>query len=410
MTSRNRRVIVMKTLAQTTAMKLVPSISTRPRRALRCVPLLVQVCAACSTSADLAEAPSDAAISPNSSDAAVNVGTRSDAAARSSDDAKAVFSLDGGALPPPPTVCTASASALLPRPAEGLLVLDRSTAMADLAASGTSKWAVAVSAVGQATSSGSTAWGLMLYPKADPSGGCCTMPTDDMAPGVEVTPDVLSSSSIDSALADAAPTGMGRPMARALVQAGNYLSTRGTSTSKYLILVAAAEPTCASDDLCSDIDDARSKDAVAHVASLLGIPVAVVAVALAPSANSMQTGQAQQFFTDLAKAGGMPNTTPNQPAYYAPASSSDLAAALASLASRMRSCSFALGNPANSTANAQVTLGDARIPRDVTHQNGWDFGDGDTSVVLYGKPCADARSSSTPTSIQFMTFCPEAVF
>jgi hypothetical protein len=213
-----------------------------------------------------------------------------------------------------------------------------------------------------------------------------------------------------AAFAQSPATGIGRPMARAITQAGNYLSARSTSTSKYLVLVAAAEPTCANDDLCFDADNSRAKDAVTHAASLLGIPVAVVAVALTPSSNSLQTGKSQQFFTDLAKVGGMANTSPNQAAYFAPTSSSEAAASLASIASRMRSCSFSIASPATYTANVQVTLANVRIPQDVTHQNGWDFGDGGTSVVLYGKPCADVRSASTATSIQFTSFCPEAVF
>jgi hypothetical protein len=284
--------------------------------------------------------------------------------------------------------------------------------MAEALPAGASKWATSASAIAQAAASGSTAWGLMLFPKARAGGECCAMPADDLAPEVEVAPDVQSWSAIGATFAQGSATGIGRPLARAVVQAGNYLDARPTSTSKYVVLVAAGEPTCANDGLCSDADsadDTRSEEAVTHVASLLGIPVAVIAVGLPAANNSYQTGRAQQFFADLAKLGGMPNTSQSQPAYYAAASTAELAAALASIASRMRSCSFALASPAASTQDAQVTLAEVRVPQDVTHQNGWDFADGGTSIALYGKPCADVRGASGATSIQLTTLCPLAV-
>jgi hypothetical protein len=285
--------------------------------------------------------------------------------------------------------------------------------MAQALPSGASKWAASESAIAQAASSGLVAWGLMLFPKVAAGGDCCAMPTDDLAPEVEVAPDVQSATAIDATFAQGSAKGMGRPLARAVVQAGNYLAARPTSTSKYVVLVVAGEPTCANDGLCSDADsadDARSKEAVTHVASLLGIPVAVTAVGLPETNNSYQTGRAQQFFADLAKLGGMPNTSQSQPAYYAAASTSDLAAALASIASRTRSCSFALASPPTSTGDVQVSLAGVRVPQDMTHQNGWDFADGGMSIVLYGKPCADVRGASGPISIQFTALCPLAVY
>jgi len=312
---------------------------------------------------------------------------------------------------PPPT-CTVGTTTLYPRPAEVLLVLDRSTLMADaIASDGTSRWTATVAAVESAVvaSQDATAWGLMLFPKSTGDSTCCQMPTNDLSPEVEVAPDLQSAPSISAALAQGAPTGVGAPTARALIQAANYLVARSTSTAKYIVLATAGEPTCASDGLCSgaaSTDYARTKDAVAHVASVLGVPVAVAAIDLPAAKNSLQPSGQLQLFADLANLGGMPNTTPGQRAYYAIAGTSDLVTALGTLNAQMTSCSFAIPNPVAWPDNVAVLLSENRIAQDTTHQDGWDYGDGGTSVVLFGKPCDDARSLQGLASLAFVTSCP----
>jgi hypothetical protein len=314
--------------------------------------------------------------------------------------------------PLPPGTCAVETTTLHPRPAEVLLVLDRSATMAALTTSGgTSKWTATVEGVESAVkaSQDATAWGMMLFPKSTGDSMCCQMPTDDLSPEVEVAPALQSASSISAALAQDTPAGVGTPTARALIQAANYLAARSTSTSKYIVLATGGEPTCASDSLCAGAaatDYARTKDTVAHVASVLGIPVAVAAVALPPGTNSYQPSGRLQLFTDLANLGGMPNTTSGQRAYFAIASASDLSTALGTLNAQMTSCSFALPDPVAWPNNVAVSLGENRIAQDTTHQDGWDYEDLGTSVVLFGKPCDDARSLKGLASLVFVTACP----
>jgi hypothetical protein len=101
-----------------------------------------------------------------------------------------------------------------------------------------------------------------------------------------------------------------------------------------IVLASGADPSCASDSLCTGVattDYARPKETVAHVASVLGIPVAVAGIALPATGNSIQPNSRVQPFTDLANLGGMPNTTKGQAAYYAAGSGSELTAVLVSL-------------------------------------------------------------------------------
>ncbi|HEX7506564.1 MAG TPA: hypothetical protein VF550_07315 [Polyangia bacterium] len=329
-------------------------------------------------------------------------------------------SVDGGqsTYNPPPVVsvpgCTAGTTTLHPRPAEALLVLDRSSSMADtITADGTSKWNAAVSAIESAVlaSQDTTAWGMMLFPKGSGDSACCQMPANDLLPSVEATPALQSAQAIAAALAQSSPGGVGTPTARALVQAANVLLARATSTSKFIVLATGGEPTCASDGVCdgaATTDYTRTKETVAHVASVLGIPVAVVGIALPSASNSLQPNGRLQLFTDLANFGGMANTTAGQPAYYSTGTTADLGAALGSLSSKMTSCSFALPNPVAWPDNVAVLFAENRIAQDTSHQEGWDYGDRGTSVVLFGQPCDDARKLAGRASLDFVTGCPAA--
>ena len=337
------------------------------------------------------------------------------------DAAAAGASVDGGVsgndpvpVVVPDATCTVGSATLHPRPAEVMLVLDRSAAMADATAvDGTSKWAAAVSGINNAvvTSEGVTAWGLMLFPKPSGDTNCCQMPANSLATVAvaEVAPELRSAQAIAVTLAESDPTGVGTPTAQAIIQTANLLVSRTTSTSKYVVLATAAEPTCASDGLCSGastLDYARTKDAVAHVASVLGIPVAVAGIALPSASNGYQPNGKVQLFTDLANLGGLANTAKGQPPYFAVASAADLTAVLGSLGARMTSCSFALPVPVAWPDNVAVVLSGNRIPRDTSHQDGWDFADTGTSVVLYGKPCDESRQVAGGASLSFVTACP----
>jgi hypothetical protein len=374
---------------------------------------------ACQSAGSIGYEPvADAGWTPRSSDSGVpkaadatTIALAIDGGLPPSVDAGAAPSADTGS-PAGTPACLPSISTLAARPAEALLVQDRSTAMAEPLASGSSKWAATAAGLGTAVASGTVAWGMMLFPKVGADGDCCEMPTSDVAPEVEVAPTVAPAALL-ATFAETPATGVGRPLARAIVQAANYLSARTTSAAKYLVLVAGGEPTCSSDGLCSGAstaDFARTKDAVTHAGSLLGIPVAVAAVGLTSTSNSLQPGPIQQLFGEMAKLGGMANTAPGQPAYYAASSADELAAGLAAIVAQMKSCSFALPVPYDWRAEAQVTLSDVRLAQDPTHQDGWDFADAGTSIVLYGKACAAARAASAPVALQLLPSCSIPVY
>lgn len=327
--------------------------------------------------------------------------------------ASAAVDLGGaGGLGPAAPDCMAGSTILAMRPAEVLLVQDRSSSMAaTITTGGTTKWEALTTALGRVfeSTSAATAWGLMLFPK--PSGdatACCQMPTNDNKPVLEVAPSPQAGQAIINALEGATPNGNGTPTARALIQGANALAARTTSTLKYMVLVSAGDPTCASDNTCNSsatLDDTRTKDAVSHIASVQGIPVGVVAIGLPTSSNSYQRSPTQQLFVDLANAGGMPNVTKGQPAYYQADTPDQLLGALTGLQGKMRSCAFAIASPVALPDGASVKVDGVTIARDNTKQDGWAFGDGGTSVVLYGKLCESYRNSSVRPTLELATTC-----
>lgn len=305
------------------------------------------------------------------------------------------------------TSCLPSVYALHARPAEMLLVQDRSAAMAELVGAD-SKWSMSNAAIVKVAELPTASWGMMLFPKAGLDGECCQMPSSDLAAEVEVMPSSGSAALLATTFQKSAATGRGRPMARAITQAATYLHARATSTAKYIVLVAAGEPTCSEDGLCSaenTSDATRTKDAVTHATSRLGIPVAVVALGLASSGNALQPVATQQLFADLAKLGGMASATSSQQAYWAATTTDELARILTTIAAQTKSCSFVVPTTIRWPADVQILLSDVRLSRDSTHQDGWDFADDETSVVLFGKACTVARTASDPVTMKLQPSC-----
>lgn len=305
------------------------------------------------------------------------------------------------------TSCLPSVYTLRARPAEVLLVQDRSAAMAELVGTD-SKWSMSGAAIVKVAELATASWGMMLFPKATLDGECCQMPSSDLAAEVEVMPSSGSAALLATTFQTSAATGRGRPMARAITQAASYLHARATSSAKYLVLVAAGEPTCSEDGLCSaenTSDATRTKDAVTHAASRLGIPVAVVALGLPSNSNVLQPVATQQLFADLAKLGGMGSATSSQQAYWAAATTGELERVLAAIAAQTKNCSFVVPAPIVRPADVQVLLSDVRLSRDSTHQDGWDFADDETSVVLFGKACTAARTALDAVVMRLQPSC-----
>ena len=304
----------------------------------------------------------------------------------------------GGAGVDGPT-CGVQKFPLAKVPPDLLIVLDKSGSMHDMP-DGTrcpqgdcgpmSKWTQMTAAINQVVMSTQAAirWGIEFFP-ADDSCAVEAMPAAPIAD--------LNAAAVAMAIATTAPDG-GTPTRAAITSASVYESTLPDANPKYILVATDGQPNCvegAADDLLPD--DLATIQAVRDSAAR-GIPVFVVGIGLVPEATQTLTG--------MAVAGGEAQAA--DPRYYPVASTADLVAVLDTIGGMVGSCSFSLGAVPPDPNNIAVVANGAKIPRDITHTEGWDYGTGQTSVQLFGHFCDDAKAGNLKDA-QAIFGCPGVV-
>jgi hypothetical protein len=177
----------------------------------------------------------------------------------------------------------------------------------------------------------------------------------------------------------------GTPTAEAIDAAVQYFNGANDGNTHYILVATDGEPSC--------------NDPVASIttAANMGIKTIVVGIGASGAATTL---------TNMANAGGMPNTTPGQAAYYQVNNTADLVSALNKITGQLVSCTYPLSMvPANPDYVEIDDNNGMKIPRDKTHMNGWDYGAGDMSIIFYGAACDNLQKGVT-TSIQAVFGCP----
>ena len=300
-----------------------------------------------------------------------------------SEDSGAGAGADGGPIDGP--ACGVQKFPLAKVPPDLLIVLDKSGSMRDMPdgtrcdtgdCGPTSKWTQMTAAINQVVMSTDAAirWGIEFY-AADESCAVETMPAAPIAD--------RNAAAIAMAIAATMPEG-GTPTRAALSSASLYESTLPDSNPKYILVATDGQPNCvagAADDLAPD--DVATIQAVSDSAAR-GIPVFVVGIGMIPEAT--------QTLTAMAIAGGEAQAA--DPRYYPVASTADLVGVLDTIGGMIGSCSFGLGTVPPVPENIAVLANGVKIPRDITHNDGWDYGTGQMSVQLFGHWCDDAKAGS----------------
>lgn len=161
------------------------------------------------------------------------------------------------------------------------------------------------------------------------------------------------------------------------------------------MLATDGEPNCA-------VSGRSSKDATASIqavkdAAAAGTPVFVVGVATAKTATTATLNA-------MAIAGGRPRDDPAL-RYYAVDTAEDLAAALGAIGAQIASCTFALERVPPVPDNVAVDADGARVPRDPSHREGWDYVPGMQSIQLFGAACTRVVEGTT-RAVQMVFGCP----
>jgi hypothetical protein len=236
-------------------------------------------------------------------------------------------------------------------------------------------------------------WGLKLFGTTD---GCGVSAN----PEVPIAPD--NAVAVNAAIVAAEPESS-TPTRVAIETGVAYLQTLTTTNRKFLLLATDGQPTCGmgaggmmgGGNMAPDNQPAI--DAVTAAAAA-GFPTFVVGIATASNDVANTT------LSTMAVQGGQPRA--GTPPYYPVTSREELVTALGAITEAAASCTLTLGQPPPDPENVGVRVrGDERVPRDTTHTDGWDYGPGMTSIVLYGSYCGNVMSG-TFTDLRALFGCP----
>jgi hypothetical protein len=291
-----------------------------------------------------------------------------------------------------------------------LITLDRSCSMTDKIDPGdggsVDKWTIATGALDQlmANYAGKIRFGLVMFP--DPalrgSGGtarCVMASTSEevpVGPGNEtlITEILDASSDVNAPSYPSGPcvTNIDTAEERAGMDPGLADNTR----SNFILLVTDGE------EANCGAGGAASALAAAHdLFTDAGVPT--FAIGFGGSANP-------QFLSNMAIEGGTPIQDASFPnLFYNAANQIQLKAALDAIAKKTLGCVLVLGSTPPDPSKLYVfDNGDASVPRDPTHANGWDYTAATNTVTFYGGIC-DGLKAGTVTDVQVIYGCPTGV-
>ena len=289
-------------------------------------------------------------------------------------------------------------------PADLLVVQDRSGTMRK-----EEKWAQVTSAVNEVVSQTQSAirWGLKLYamPYPEDEDVRCFVPDE-----VTVPLEFDNATKISTALVDNPPTskaiGSATPTRWAIEKALAYLQSVDDGYPKYMLLATDGLPNCGNGIMSADdydVEDEQSSiDAIA-AANAAGVPVFVVGIDIGGGGDTLD---------EMAVAGGRPRDV--DPRYYPATATTGLVEALQQIVGSLPTCTFALSAkppvPENIAVDATLASGvAARIPKDVTHANGWDYTDDTmTGIQIYGTWCDEITNDNIKT-VEAIFGCPDEI-
>lgn len=288
----------------------------------------------------------------------------------------------GGGAPVQNGECAQESFVVASKPADVLLVLDRSKSMIENSVPGAdTRWAALVPALTQVITATDSAvsWGLELFPEGE--GSQCTPLTDSIAAQIMPGNAANVSSVINSTMA----LGNGTPTGDAILKATAYLKSRNAS-NQYIVLATDGEPSCprGGDGALEYATDAIS------AARSAGFPTYVIGV-LDPEEDE----SALPRLNAMAEAGGTARTEPNGDKFYQAQSQQELTDALKAVTGQVASCVFEFTAPPPDPTNIAVEVNGEWIMRDTSKTQGWDYTSSEfLGLELHGPACQQLKTGS----------------
>lgn len=287
------------------------------------------------------------------------------------------------------------------RPADVLLVLDRSASMQDAPdedSTATSKWDLTVPALNQVILATDTAvaWGMKSFPEGQDTDSCSPETISDTI-HVPIAP--ANANVVVQAIQATTPEGDGTPTGDAINSAVRYLTGLQTPDRKFIVLATDGEPSCS--PAGEGGEDARPYAVGAVAASLAaGIPVFVVGV-------STNKDTATQALNDMALAGGAARPDPNPLAtrYYLANTQAELVSSLQAITGQIATCVFPLSERPPVPDNIAVKVDGVLVPHDGMRLNGWEYtSDALAEVEVHG-PWCDQIKGAAASDVQVIYAC-----
>ena len=280
--------------------------------------------------------------------------------------------------------CAQKNFVLASKPADVLLVLDRSASMIEhtVPPDNKTRWDAVVAGLTFviAATNSSVSWGLKFFPEGE--GSECT-PLTDMVPA-EIAPG--NAAKVTGLISNTKALGNGTPTGDAINKATAYLKSRNAS-NQFIVLATDGQPSCPSGG------DAALAFAVQAItaAKAAGFPTYVIGV-VDPVADKSTPPR----LNAMAEAGGTSRSdNPVADKFFQAYSQEQLTAALQAVTGQVASCVFEFDKKPPDETNIAVKVNGALVVQDKSKAEGWDYtSDQYMGLELHGEACKQVKDAT----------------
>jgi Mg-chelatase subunit ChlD len=290
---------------------------------------------------------------------------------------------------------------LVRKPADVLLVLDRSASMKDPpsgATASTTKWDLTVPAITEVIAGTSTAlsWGMKSFPEGE--GAECV--AGSVTPKIDVPIAPANATAVNAAVNATLADGNGTPTGDAIKQAVAYLKMLPNDHARYILLATDGEPSCP-----KPTDTARMY-AVQSITEAAAAGFHTFVVGVATTKATATTVLNQMAIAGLEPRGDL---NPAATRFFLANTKEELVTSLKVITGQIPNCLFPLATTPPVPENIAVKVSGTKAPRDPSHTDGWDYTGPDFSAVaVYGSWCQMIQTSAADM-VQIVYGCKDIV-
>jgi von Willebrand factor type A domain len=279
--------------------------------------------------------------------------------------------------------CAQQNFVLASKPADVLLVLDRSKSMIEhmVPPAQKTRWDAVVAGLTSVITAtdASVSWGLTFFPEGE--GSECTPLTPAIA--AEIAP--MNAAKVNGLITTTMALGNGTPTGDAINKATAYLKSRNAS-NQYIVLATDGQPSCPSGDEAQNlaITAITAAKAAGFPTYVIGVVDPVADKSTPPRLNAM------------AEAGGTSiSDNPIADKFFQAYSQEQLTTALQAVTGQVASCVFEFDKKPPDETNIAVKVNGALVAQDTSKAEGWDYtSDQYMGLELHGDACQQVKDAT----------------